>query len=181
MKQYRQSVAFYAAVSAFLGVFESFIPIPVPFLRLGLSNIPVITGLSLFRFRDLLFIVLFKVVIAHLFRGSLFSYPFLVGLSGNLLFIIAVWPLYRVSRRYASFISYSLLGALFHNIGQLAMATLFIPYQAVLWIGLLLVSLGVVTGFINGVLANRVYNGIIVRLVEYRRIVPFSERLRSIE
>ena len=51
-----------AAMSAFLGIFESFIPSPVPFLRLGLANIPVCLSLPFLPIKNILFIVCFKLL-----------------------------------------------------------------------------------------------------------------------
>ncbi|MBQ2124647.1 MAG: Gx transporter family protein, partial [Spirochaetales bacterium] len=63
-------------MSAFLSIFESFIPTPVPFLRLGLANIPICLALPFIQLKNIFFIVSFKLLFTHLFRGTLFSFPF---------------------------------------------------------------------------------------------------------
>jgi len=35
MKERKQKVAYFAGLSAFIGVIESLIPLPIPFLRIG--------------------------------------------------------------------------------------------------------------------------------------------------
>jgi heptaprenyl diphosphate synthase len=156
-------IAFFAGLSAFIGVFENFIPMPVPFLRLGLSNVPVLFCFSLFNYYECIYIVLFKVVFSHLFRGTIFSYLFFIALSGNLFFILLSYPLFHLIKRHTSFISISLLSSFFHNTGQLVASTLFIPLQAVFYISILIISVGIILGFINGVICNIIYNKVFMR------------------
>lgn len=165
----KKRVAFFAGFSAFIAVFENFIPIPVPFFRLGLSNIPICIGFTLFKFRYILFITLFKVFFAHLFRGTLFSYPFLVGFAGNMLFIFFTFPIYKLLQKHISFVSISVLGAFFHNIGQILVASIFIPSKALIYLGAILIILGMISGFINGIISNNIYNKFVLRIFYGKR------------
>lgn len=160
----KEKLALFAAVSAFIGIFENFIPIPIIFLRVGLANIPVCLGFPLFNYKEIIFIIFFKVIITHLFRGTFFSYPFLIALTGNVFFIIGCYPFYLLlKKKLISFVSLSLAGALFHNIGQICVAFLFLPSSAVFYFGIFLISFGAVFGFINGIFCNIIYNKIVVR------------------
>lgn len=163
MNDRKRKVAYFAGLSAFVGVFENFIPLPVPFLRIGLSNIPVCFSFTMFNFWECLFIVLFKVTFAHLFRGTLFSYPFLIGLCGNLFFLLIGYPFYHLLKNYISFISLSIVGAFSHNVGQILAATLFIPPKPLLYFSVILISLGIILGFINGIICNIINNRVFVR------------------
>ena len=160
----KEKTAYFAALSAFIGIFENFIPLPVPILRLGISNIPVILGFELFNFKELIFIILFKTVFSHLFRGTLFSYPFLIGLSGSIMFIITTYPFYLLLKNKTSFISIGIIGSFFHNTGQLIVSMLFLPYSSIVYFGIILYSLGFITGVINGIITNCIYN-------KYRRYI----------
>jgi len=163
MNDNKNKIAFFAGLSAFIGVCENFIPIPIPFLRLGLSNIPVCFSFTLFNFFECLFIVLFKVIIVHLFRGTLFSYLFLVGLSGNILFLLIGYPFYFLFNKYISFISLSIIGAFSHNLGQILTASIFIPSKPLFYFGIIIISIGVILGFINGIICNIINNKIFIR------------------
>jgi len=158
-----KKIAFFAGLSAFIGVFENFIPIPIPFLRIGLSNIPVCFGITIFKFYQCVFIVLFKVFFTHLFRGTLFSYPFIVGLCGNIFFIFTAYPFYAILKNHISFIALSVVGAFFHNIGQILVASLFIPVKALFYFAIIILYLGIIFGFINGVICNIINNKIFIR------------------
>jgi pyruvate formate lyase activating enzyme len=159
----KEKIAFFAGLSAFIGVFENFIPTPIPILRLGFSNIPICLGFTIFNFWESFFITIFKTVFSHFFRGTLFSYPFLIGLSGSLLFIIFSYPFYKIFKKHISFVSLSLVGSLLHNLGQIIVSFLFIPSQAVIYFAIILLSVGSVAGFINGIICNIIYNKVFVR------------------
>lgn len=170
MTNKNNQVALFAGLSSFLAVFENFIPMPIPFLRIGISNIPVSLGFTLFNFKDLLFIVLFKAVFSHLFRGTLFSYVFLIALSGNLLFIFISFPFYLIFRNYISFISLGLIGSLSHNLGQILVSFIFLPVKSALLIGYFIVSIGLIFGFANGFICNIVYRKFFTRAL-YDKVV----------
>jgi len=163
-------VALFAGLSSFLAVFENFIPMPIPFLRIGISNIPVSIGFVLFKFKDLLFIVLFKTIFSHLFRGTLFSYVFIIALSGNLLFIFISFPFYQIFKTRISFISLGLIGALSHNLGQIFASFIFLPAKSALLIGYFIISIGLISGFANGYICNIVYRKFFTRAL-YGKVV----------
>lgn len=158
-----QKIAYFAGLSAFIGIIENFIPLPIPFLRLGFSNIPVCFSFSLFNFFDCLFIVLFKVIITHLFKGTLFSYIFLISISGNLLFLTIGYPFYNLLKKQISYVSLSLISAVSHNAGQILMAGFFIPSKPLFYISIILLIIGVIFGFINGLICNIINNKIFIR------------------
>lgn len=159
----KRKISYFAGLSAFIGVFENFIPLPIPFLRLGFSNIPVCFSFTLFNFWECAFIILFKVIFTHLFKGSLFSYPFLIGLCGNILFLFIGYPFYQLFKKYISFISLSIVGAFAHNLGQILAASFFIPPKPLVYFGIILISVGIILGFINGYICNIINNRIFVR------------------
>jgi len=158
-----KNLPFFAGLSAFIAVFESLI-IPFPLFKLGISNIPVCLCFDLFNFWECLFVVLFKVFFSHLFRGTFFSYPFLIGLAGNLTFLLIGFPFYKLFKKLISFISLSIIGAFSHNLGQIIAASLFIPSRALYYLGVILIFVGTILGFINGIICNIIYNKFVMRL-----------------
>ncbi|MBN2546801.1 MAG: Gx transporter family protein [Spirochaetes bacterium] len=158
-----KNIAFFAGLSAFIAVFESLI-LPFPFFRLGISNIPICICFDLFNFWECLFVVLFKVFFSHLFRGTFFSYPFIIALAGNLTFLVIGFSFYKLFRKFTSFVSLSIIGAFSHNLGQIMVASLFIPSKALYFLAVILIFIGIILGFINGVFCNIIYNKFIMRL-----------------
>lgn len=155
-----------AAMSAFLGIFESFIPTPFPFLRLGLANIPVCLALPFLPVKNIFFIVAFKLLFTHLFRGTLLSFPFFAALGGSVFFLIAVLPFFLLLHNRVSFISVSLLGAIGHNIGQSAVALFFIPPNVLFFITMIMLLIGILTGIINGIICNFLYKRLCRNYIE---------------
>lgn len=154
----KQQAAFFAAAASFAAMAENWIAIPVPFFRLGLSNIPVMLALEYFSFPYVAFIVMFKAAVSHLFRGTLLSVPFFIGLSGNVMYLLVCYPFWKIFRHHISFVSVSVLSALAHNVAQIMSAFLFLPAGAVKMIGSMLIPLGCVSGTVTGIIANSIYN-----------------------
>jgi len=70
-----------AAVAAY--VFESLLPSPVPWARIGLSNVFVITALFAFGARDALLVNLIRVIAGNFLMGFMFSPAFVFSLAGS--------------------------------------------------------------------------------------------------
>lgn len=159
-----EKVALFAGLSAFIAVFENFIPTPIPILRLGFSNIPICLGFTIFKFREIFFIAIFKTLFSHLFRGTLFGYPFLVGFVGTLFFTFFLFPFYKIFKDKISFVGLNVVGAFLHNLGQIVCSFIFLPYKVVLLFGIILLIVGTITGVINGLISNKIYNKVFVRV-----------------
>ena len=76
-------LSFSAALCMFFSMIEYAIPKPLPFLRLGLANIPFILGLFKLKKREYFFLVLLKVIFQSLISGTFFSYIFVYSLFGS--------------------------------------------------------------------------------------------------
>ena len=92
-------LSFSAALCMFFSMIEYAIPKPLPFLRLGLANIPFILGLFKLKKREYFFLVLLKVIFQSLISGTFFSYIFVYSLLGS--FASSFFMLF--AKAYASF------------------------------------------------------------------------------
>ena len=70
-------LSFSAALCMFFSMIEYAIPKPLPFLRLGLANIPFILGLFKLKKREYFFLVFLKVIFQSLISGTFLSIHFL--------------------------------------------------------------------------------------------------------
>lgn len=163
-------IAALAGVSGFIAVIENLLPIPVPFVKFGLSNIPVCLGFPFLKWKELLFLVFFKLIVSHIFKGTLFSFPFIIALLGNLLFLFFTLPFFFIFCKRISFLSVSVLGALTHNYGQMIAALLFLPVSSVFIIGLIMLPVGIITGTINGILCNWIYRRYKDRIILWEEV-----------
>ena len=75
----RIAVAILSAACLLLAAIDHLIPKPVPFVRIGLANLPILIALRLFGIRQIVAIAALKIVGQGLITGMLFSYVFLLS------------------------------------------------------------------------------------------------------
>ena len=118
----RKRLAFFAACCLLFSTIEWLVPKPVPFMRIGLANVPILLALRIMPWPHILLLILLKVLGQALLHGSLFSYIFLFSLSGSLASGLAMLACSRVFGRQLSLIGISIMGALASNCAQIAIA-----------------------------------------------------------
>ncbi|MBQ9281165.1 MAG: Gx transporter family protein [Treponema sp.] len=163
----KKLVSFLAALCLFLATIENAIPKPLPFLRLGLANLPVLLALYLLPRRNILQLVLFKVVAQGIISGTLFSYVFLFSAAGSFSSALAMIILYELFGRRStteitnkrklfsvSAIGISLFGSLASTFAQLAMARFILFGSNTKYIAPILFVSGLVTGLLLGIFAE---------------------------
>ncbi len=106
------------AVSLGLSVVERAIPMPVPFLRLGLANIVTVYAIITMGLADALIITVLRVAIASLITGTFLGPTFALSMCGGLAATLAMGAA-RTASPPLGVVGVSLVGALFHNLGQL--------------------------------------------------------------
>lgn len=137
-----------AAVALIFGYVEALfpLPLPVPGIKLGLGNIVVLFTLAGFGWRAGLAIAVVKVVVSALLFGNPMVLMYSAG--GAALSFVAMWVALHWSR--LSIVGVSMVGGVFHMVGQLAVvAFTFSPYVALVYLPVLMIS-GLVTGLLAG-------------------------------
>lgn len=154
--QDKYRIALLSAYALGLHGFETLLPSPIPWMRLGLANIITITALFLYGTRAAVMVTLIRVVLGSLFAGSFPGPGFILSLGGGLASTLAMSTIFSLAPRLFSAVGLSIFGALFHNIVQLVIAYfLFIQkIEAVLLITPLMIMLGTLTGTVNGVVSE---------------------------
>lgn len=149
-------VAVLAAYALALHGFESLLPSPIPWLRLGLTNIITVVALVLYGFRTAILVTLMRIILASLFTGTFLGPAFMLSLGGGLASTMAMGLTLWLFRGLFGTVGISLVGALFHNLGQLSLAyLLFIQrIEAVLLVAPVILFAGTLTGLVNGVIAD---------------------------
>lgn len=155
MSRSERTVAFISAVTLLCSTLEFLIPKPLPFLRLGLANLPLLIILDTIGFKSYLAILLLKVIGQGMVSGTLFSYLILVSLAGTLASGLAMYGAKRLLGRHVSLVGISLIGAFASNLSQITVAAA-IVYGRSIWIAApLMLALGMATSLILGILAER--------------------------
>jgi len=154
--QDKYRIALLSAYAVALHAFESLLPTPIPWLRLGLANIITLVTLLLYGFRAAMVVTLIRVILASLFIGTFLGPAFILSLGGGITSTLAMGLILSVTPRLFSTIGLSLIGALFHNIAQLVLAyILFIQrIEAILLISPFIILIGALTGTVNGVISD---------------------------
>lgn len=154
--QDKYRVAVLSAYALALHGFEAMLPSPIPWLRVGLANIITLTALLLFDFRTAMMITLIRVILGSLFTGTFLGPSFILSLGGGVCGTCSMGIMLLMSRKLFGPVGLSLIGALFHNAAQLFLAYwLFIQrIEAVLFISPLIILIGTITGFMNGIIAE---------------------------
>lgn len=146
-------LALLTAIALVLFVVEAQIPAPVPIpgIKLGLSNIMTLIALLLYGPRDALLVLSTRILLGSFFCAQLMTLFF--SLAGGLL----CFALYAALYRYFSVKKLwllSMLGACAHNIGQIFVAILVTGTLDILWYLPILLLSGIITGAFTGLVAR---------------------------
>lgn len=135
------------------------LPLPIPGCKLGLANIMSLYVLMRFGLQDALVVVVLRVLLGSLLSGTLLSSGFFMSFSGAL----AACLLMYIAKRYFtvfSVVGISVLGALAHNIAQLAVAALIIDSSAIWYYLPYLIIFAVLTGIFIGLTVRYLLDGL---------------------
>lgn len=143
------------AIALVLSYFERFIPmnIGVPGVKLGLANVVTLLCIGLYRTNRIYLLIVVRVMLASVIIGSIMSfwYSLTGGLLSGTAMLVTAWAL----KDKVSLIGISVIGALFHNLGQLMIVSVVTGsfYVALTYLPMLMVS-GVVTGLFIGLVGQ---------------------------
>ena len=133
-----------------IGYLESLIPsVGIPGIKLGLANIVILITLYELGIKEAIFVNALRVVLVSLITGTLFSYGFLMSLAGAIL-SLGVMVLFHTLIKKFSIIGVSVLGALFHVIGQIIVAMIFLESVYVLYYLPFIAVTSLITGVLVG-------------------------------
>ena len=141
-----------------LAMIFSYIEVLIPFnfgipgVKLGIANIVTVTSLYIFSTGEAFGISVIRIVLMGILFGNGMS--LLYSLAGGLLSFLAMWIGKKIN--WFSIMGVSMAGGVFHNVGQILAVmlvmknTMFVAYLPVLFVA------GVVTGYLIGLLANKI-------------------------
>jgi heptaprenyl diphosphate synthase len=142
--------ALLGAFCFFLSAIEYMVPKPLPFMRLGIANLPILLAADLLPLPWYLALALVKVFGMSVISGSLFSYVALFSLAGTLTAALVMWLASKGFGRLVSAVGVSILGAVASNAVQMGLASILVFGDAVKLIAPFLAT-GLVTGALLGV------------------------------
>jgi heptaprenyl diphosphate synthase len=128
-------------------------PFPLPGIKLGLANIVNLLVLYVYGIKEGLTVSLLRVLFASFLAGTFFSVAFFLSLSGAILSTLVMAVLINFFSSL-SIIGVSIAGAVFHNIGQLLMASVLIQTGYIFFYLPVLLLAGLPTGLSTGYIAR---------------------------
>lgn len=148
-------ISVFVCVALIISLLESYVPIPIPNVRLGLSNVIVINAILLFRFRDTFFVVFLKSLLLVIILGNPVS--FLYNFFAGFISLSVMYFFYRYFSKIFSIIGISVLGSIFHVLVQILISALLLDTFSVFNFLSILEILAVFTGIIVGIISNYLY------------------------
>lgn len=148
-------MAILTTVSLIIFIVEAQIPpvVPVPGIKIGLSNVITLIVLAFFGRREALVVLMLRIILGSIFTGTPLS--FIYSLSGGLLCYITMSLLFNFFKGNTFWVL-SVLGAISHNIGQIAVAVFVTAtWQTALYLPVLIIS-AVITGTFTGLIAQAI-------------------------
>lgn len=147
-------LAFFTALAVAVYVLESFLPKPLPFLRIGLANVVVLVVLVTRGFSPALVVTLGKTLVGGLFSGLLLSPTTLLSLCSSLTALGVMFLILQTGLGF-SLIGISIAGATIHNLVQLVLIrSILIREDSIFYLIPVMIILGIITGIITGFLAE---------------------------
>lgn len=144
-------ISFMVVLSLVVSLLESYIPIPIPGVKLGISNIVIINAMIILGYRYSILISLVKSLILVLLIASpiSFFYSFLGALSSITIMYFAL----KFLNKFLSIIGISVLGSVSHIFTQILVASIFLNTRVVFYyfpiLGIIGVFTGVLVGFVS--------------------------------
>ena len=150
-------MALMTAIALIIHVLEAQIPpiVPIPGIKLGLSNIVTVLALYLLKKPEAIAVVCLRVILGSIFGGG-FS-ALLYSAAGSVLCLCVMLPLsIKIPPQYMYLLS--ILGAAAHNLGQILMAIVITKTPGLIVYLPVLILSGCITGLFTGLCATVLYD-----------------------
>ena len=147
-------IAILTSICVVISILESlftFIGDIVPGLKLGLANIVIIFALYEYDFKTAFLVSIIRVLIVALIRTG-FGINFFFSLSGAI-FSIAFMYIFKKTR--LSIIGVSIIGSVFHSIGQVLVGMLLLDNYNVIYYLPYLLLFSIPTGIVIGIISKK--------------------------
>jgi heptaprenyl diphosphate synthase len=148
----KKNLALLGAMCLFLSAVEYMIPKPLPFMRIGLANLPLLLAVDILPFSSFFVLTGIKIFGQALITGTLFSYILLFSIAGTFFSAMIMFALRRIfGRTRITFVGIGTAGAMVSNAAQLALAQIFILKENMRYIAPPFLAAGLVTGIALGI------------------------------
>lgn len=124
------------------------VPVPVPGIKLGLANAISLMAIVFFGTKEALVVVALRTFLGSVFGGGVSA--FIYSLIGGCVSALAMAIMYKRFRNLFSLPAISVVGAIFHNVGQILVASLIVQNMKLFYYLPVLLISAVITGLFIG-------------------------------
>ena len=145
-------LALLSAIAIVLHTVEAAIPVPLPVgAKLGLANIISLVVIHLYGIKEMFIVNIFRVLVSSLLTGIFMQNPFFISRGGVFLSSLALAIIYKFVK--LPMVSTSIVSAIFHNIGQVAVVAFIFSFAGIMVYVLPLLITSIPTGILTGLVA----------------------------
>ncbi|HUX37073.1 MAG TPA: Gx transporter family protein [Rectinemataceae bacterium] len=150
-----RAVPVLGAFAFFLSAIEYTFPKPLPFMRLGIANLPILLAVDLLPLPSYLLLAFVKFAGMGLVSGTLLSYVAVFSLAGSLSAALAMRATRFLFRDGVSHLGISVAGAMTSSAVQIILARALVFGEAAWAMAPIFLGASLVTGSLLGLFANR--------------------------
>lgn len=146
-------LSLFTVIAVTIFIIEAALPAlaPIQGVKLGLANIVTLVLLLYYSPKDTFCVLIARILLASILSGQMMS--FIYSLSGGVFCFVAMVLCNKMLNKKYIYLT-SIVGAVFHNMGQLLAAFLLLrSWGIVVYIPILMIS-GIVTGLFTGLCAH---------------------------
>lgn len=136
------------------GILSAFMLLP-PGIKLGLANTVLLYSIYLLGPGYSVILMLLKVILTGFMSGNLAS-AFFYSMGGGALSLLMMLLTRSIGRESVSIVGVSVVGAVFHNVGQLLVAALILRTPGLMFYIFPLMIAAVITGVITGLAGRQI-------------------------
>ena len=149
------TLALMVALGVILHRVEAMLPLPTPWIKLGLANIMTLLALVFLGFREALVVTGLRVFLGSIIGGTFLGPTFFLSLTGGLAATLIMALAYSRGSGPFSMIGVSIAGAYAHILAvTFCVYLVFIPQEAFLSLLPIFLSLALISGLLTGIVAN---------------------------
>ena len=148
-------LSMFVTISLTIFVLESLMPpvINIPGIKPGFANIVTLFLLVNTNKRSAFTVLIVRIILASIFAGQIMSLFY--SLSGGILSLLAMSIVLYITKKKTIWFA-SVVGAIFHNIGQILVAMAVVENLKLIYYLPVLFVAGTVTGFVIGIVAGKI-------------------------
>ena len=150
------AMALLVAMGVILHRFEALLPLPSPWIKLGLANLMTLVALVFLGFKEAMIITCLRVILGSILGGTFLGPTFFLSLAGGLASIVVMGILYFKSNEFLSLVGISIFGAYTHTLATSICVYYFLIRESSFFTLLpFFFSLALLTGILTGTIANK--------------------------